>query len=62
MPDITLCINDSCPLKEKCGRNEMHWKKVKSEFQCYAHFDISDNMECFSFFEKQELDGKKSFS
>lgn len=36
MPDITLCTNDDCPLKDSCYR---HTAKPDPIWQSYAHFE-----------------------
>ena len=35
MPDITLCTNKTCPLRDNCKRGVEY---PKSEYQSYCHF------------------------
>ena len=43
MADITLCMNQICPLKDKCYRRTA----VPSEWQSYSYFDYDDGCEYF---------------
>jgi len=44
MPDISLCRNDTCPLKEQCYR----FMATKDKHQWYADFKFEDgNCEYF---------------
>lgn len=38
MPDIAMCCNDMCPLRNDCYR----YKATPSEMQSYAFFDYED--------------------
>jgi hypothetical protein len=40
MPDITLCINEDCPLKDKCKRNSKHYEKLIH--QSFTKFELKD--------------------
>lgn len=47
MIDITLCVNDKCPIKKKCYR----WMcQDKNEYQSYAKFEPKDG-ECEHFID-----------
>jgi hypothetical protein len=40
MPDITMCSNNECPLKENCYR----FKAIPSDWQSYSSFNpVKDN-------------------
>ena len=47
MPDITMCINKTCPLREKCYRAtafpDLHW-------QSFAEYN-PDNGQCEYFWD-----------
>lgn len=45
MPDITMCRNESCELKEKCYR----WTATPSRWQSYAKFENSHDEPCRDF-------------
>ncbi len=38
MPDITMCSDDGCPLKESCYRHEASGTQVTERFQAWFHF------------------------
>lgn len=42
MPDITMCVNHSCPKATNCYRHQAE----PSEWQCYAYFK-ADGCEHF---------------
>ena len=45
MPDISLCVNEKCPLKNKCGR---FLAKPSMYAQTYADFKYEDgNCDAF---------------
>lgn len=48
MPDISMCANKDCPLKENCYR----FTAKPSEYQSYAEFQIDDESgECSGFWD-----------
>ena len=47
MPDIAMCQNKECPLREKCYR----FKAEPSDYQSYAEFKPDENGECDNFIE-----------
>lgn len=44
MPDISMCLNHSCPLKEKCYRYKA---EVNSLWQAYADFTYLNGCDYF---------------
>jgi len=50
MPDITLCLNHQCPIKQFCAR----YATGSSEFQSFTIFDHKNGM-C-EFFERKDDD------
>ena len=55
MPDITICQNNECPMKEKCRRNEMHWQGKMDPYQSYTHFECDFTLYCIGFMEKKDI-------
>jgi hypothetical protein len=48
VPDMTMCKNKSCEIKEKCYR----WSAQPSKYQSYSHFERpSENELCLHFIE-----------
>lgn len=48
MPDISMCANKDCPLKENCYR----FTAKPSEYQSYVEFQIDDESgECSGFWD-----------
>lgn len=47
MPDITMCKNILCEVKEKCYR----WTAEPSKWQAYAWFDNPRGKPCLNFVE-----------
>jgi hypothetical protein len=47
MPDIILCTNEDCPLKEKCYR----WTAEPDEHQSFAEFIPDKDEDCEYFIE-----------
>ena len=47
MPDISMCLNSSCPLCEECYR----YKAKPSLWQAYAYFAPDENGKCDHFME-----------
>ena len=45
MPDITMCVNSACPIKETCYR----FKAKPSEYQSMAHFEPDADGSCYNF-------------
>jgi len=47
MTDISKCVNEDCPSKEKC------WRYVApgSEYQSYANFDPKGEEKCEYFWD-----------
>lgn len=53
MPDITMCLNDDCPLKDKCYR---HTAIPKEYWQSYANFEyvVKDGeVICEDYYERE---------
>lgn len=50
MEDITLCINDSCPLLERCLRHLSHHKNYG--LQSYSRFNSLNEDDCEFFVPK----------
>ncbi len=50
MPDISKCLNESCPLKERCYR----FKCAGSEYQTYSDFQPNEDGSCDWFMEEEE--------
>ena len=54
MPDISMCANKECPLKEQCYR----WTAKASDWQSYADFKFEvlpdGKIECDSFWDNSE--------
>lgn len=47
MSDITKCLNEDCPIKEKCYR----WTAIASEWQSYAEFKHDEETGCDDYLE-----------
>lgn len=45
MPDITLCINDLCPMQNNCKRHQK-MGYPSSEYQSYSYFNEENRQEC----------------
>ena len=55
MPDISMCDNEQCPLKETCYR----FTATPSEFrQAYAKFKYNEETESCDYYWKDVKDGK----
>jgi len=54
MPNITMCQNNECPIKESCYR----YKAIPDpRYQSYAIFKYdSDTDECYHFIEENQND------
>ena len=46
MGDITLCVNQECPLKDSCKRNVQNYKKRENRAQSYALFYPNEDSTC----------------
>jgi hypothetical protein len=46
MPDITMCVNDVCKLKEKCFRHSDSGTKPTPYRQSYSHFNEKGDKDC----------------
>ena len=53
MPDITLCENEDCPIKENCYR----YLAVGGLFQSYANFEYKNG--CPFFIHKKDWQKKE---
>jgi hypothetical protein len=53
MPDIAMCADNKCPLKEECYR---YSAKVNTLYQSYSDFKYEDGCE---YFIKIDKDGYK---
>ena len=56
MPDITLCANDKCPLRKRCGR---FMGEPDPLWQSFAKFEPKintewDKLECFYFWDLKD--------
>ncbi|PCJ55313.1 MAG: hypothetical protein COA79_20955 [Planctomycetota bacterium] len=47
MPDISLCLNASCPLASNCKR----FLLIPSDYQVYSDFKPDENGNCKSYIE-----------
>jgi hypothetical protein len=55
MPDISMCTNEECPLKETCYR----YNATPSEFmQAYAKFEYDKDTKSCDYYWKNVKDGK----
>ena len=52
MPDISMCSNDKCPLREECYR----FKATPSEYQSYANLEYNENDQTCEWFWEIEKD------
>ena len=50
MPDITLCVNKTCPLRQNCGRFRA---KPDRYWQSFAEFKPNDKGICEDFWPLQ---------
>ena len=48
MPDISMCMHDTCPSKEKCYR----YKAVPNGYQSYSNFQNDPNKVKCDHFQK----------
>jgi hypothetical protein len=53
MPDITMCLNQSCKSKEKCYRFIATATPIR---QAYTYFGVVDNEKCEHFCKVQYRD------
>lgn len=57
MPDISMCRNEECPLKEKCYR----YTAEPSPFrQAYAEFKVNEEGGCDYYWDNTEYESSKS--
>ena len=55
MPDISLCKNQHCPLRDKCYRATA----IPSEYgQSYATFNLNADGTCNWFWDNKEYENK----
>jgi hypothetical protein len=47
MPDVSMCSNQTCPMKEYCYR----FKAVANSYQSYGGFKPDENGKCDYFIE-----------
>ena len=52
MPDISMCMNNDCPLKEKCRRHEASGTKPNPYMQAYTVYKYNSDNTCPEFMEK----------
>lgn len=51
MPDISMCLNEECPLKDRCYR---FTATPNEDWQSYAEFAPDENGECEAFRDNGE--------
>ena len=51
MPDISMCANEECPLKEKCYR---YTSEPDKYLQSYGDFKPDENGECEYFWDTEQ--------
>lgn len=54
MPDITMCVSNNCPYKDKCYRSQAK----PSNYQSYSNFEYTCN-EDSGFDDFISIDNKK---
>lgn len=55
MPDISLCVNDKCPLRKECYR----FTAVPSDFlQSYTFFNLNTDGTCNWFWDNKNIEPK----
>jgi hypothetical protein len=51
MPDISLCVNDDCPLKDTCYRRQAE----PSQLQSYSDFKYDCNLKtCWNYISMKD--------
>lgn len=56
MPDISMCENQECPLKEKCYR---YTAKPSPVLQAYGYFKPDEEGKCYYYWDN-EIDNDES--
>jgi len=51
MPDISMCMNNTCPLRSHCYR----FTATPSQYQTYADFKPDDNDTCDDYYPGDEI-------
>ena len=54
MPDIALCKNETCPLREKCYR---YLANPDPYWQAYGDFEHEEEKGCEYFIKEREING-----
>ena len=57
MPDITMCMNHSCPMADTCYRNQAKPDKYR---QSWSNFNPDDEPECRYYWSMDEQDKEES--
>ena len=55
MPDISMCLNKKCPVKEQCYR----FTAKSSDYQSYSSFEVTSNKGCKYFWDNSEYKNEK---
>lgn len=55
MPDISMCENQACSLKETCYR----FNATPSSYQAYSDFKPDENGKCKAYWERKGSKKKK---
>lgn len=59
MPDISMCGNRECPLREKCYRHPDSGTKPSPHWQAWTPFKWSDTAGCNDYWPTHDDKGKK---
>lgn len=55
MIEITLCVNNNCPLRTRCGRHRMNINDNSvNDWTSYAYFENEDENNCKVFFDSSK--------
>ena len=60
MPDITMCLNETCPLRDKCVRHEESGT-IPSSAQSYSEFEFGES-NCSHYLSKFGPDYKQGIT
>lgn len=52
MPDISMCMNGSCPKRADCYRHPLSGTQG-SNYQSYANFTPNEKGDCKNFWDKR---------
>lgn len=54
MPDISMCMNTTCPLRHQCYRHEASGTQANPIWQSYSDFKPDDQGECEHFWNVKD--------